>query len=106
MGQSFRTDRVRVTTNFYQFQDCPFNLCATIRTLSPTQPFLCQSQDRPRNRFDRLLDEINGDTFTHKATELRDRIAEITLKVELRTVIGAKRLDFANRVFELSQALK
>jgi len=34
IGQSFRAGRVRVVTNFYQFQGCPFCFCATITTLS------------------------------------------------------------------------
>ncbi len=54
----------------------------------------------------RLLDEINGDTFARKATELRDRIAEVTIRVEAADRDRGEQADLASRVFELSQALE
>jgi putative transposase len=46
-----------VTTNFYQFQDCPFNLCATIRTLSEHW-----TRIRTNNVLERIMREIRRRT--------------------------------------------
>jgi site-specific DNA recombinase len=65
---------------------------------------LRQQEDRLLNL--RLLDEINGDTFARKATELRDRIAEVTLRIEAADRDRGDQAALATRVFELSQALE
>ncbi len=64
---------------------------------------LRQQQDRLLNL--RLLDEINSDTFAAKSTELRDRIAAITLQLEAADRGREEQADLAIKVFELSQSL-
>jgi site-specific DNA recombinase len=61
-------------------------------------------QDRLLNL--RLLDEIDADTFARKYTELRDRIAQLTLQLEAANRSRDELADVAIKVFELSQALK
>lgn len=53
-----------------------------------------------------LLDEVNVETFARKSTELRDRIAKATLKVEAADRNRGEQAELASRVFELSQALE
>ncbi len=65
---------------------------------------LRQQQDRLLNL--RLLDEIDRDTFAAKNTELRDRIAEIALRIESADRSRSEQAELAERVFELSQALE
>jgi DNA invertase Pin-like site-specific DNA recombinase len=65
---------------------------------------LRQQEDRLLNL--RLLDEINGDTFARKSTELRDRIADLSLKVEATDRNRSEQAELAIKVFELSQALE
>lgn len=60
-------------------------------------------QDRLLNL--RLLDEIEVDTFGRKNTELRDRIAGLTLKLEAGHRRRDEHADLAQKVFELSQSL-
>jgi site-specific DNA recombinase len=54
----------------------------------------------------RLLDEINGDMYGRESTELRDRIAELSLKVEATDRNRIEQAELAIKVFELSQALE
>jgi hypothetical protein len=61
-------------------------------------------QDRLLNL--RLLEEIDGDMFSLKSTELRDRIAGVTLKLESADRSRAEQADTAIRTFELSQSLE
>lgn len=51
----------------------------------------------------RLLEEIDGSTYSRKNTELRDRTAQLSLQIEAcdRAEYG----DLAAKVFELSQRL-
>jgi site-specific DNA recombinase len=64
---------------------------------------LRQQQDRLLNL--RLLDEINESTFAAKGTELRDRIARLSLDVEACDRGRSEQGAAADRVFELSQTL-
>ena len=64
-----------------------------------------------RNQRDQLLnlrlhEEIEQDTFAAKNTELRDRIAQVTLQVEACDRSSSERADVAVKAFELSQTLK
>ena len=65
---------------------------------------LQQQEDKLLNL--RLLDEINADTFATKSTELRDRIADVTLRVEATNRGRSEHAELAIKVFELSQALQ
>ena len=53
----------------------------------------------------RLLGEIEADTFGRKNTELRDRIATLTLQLEASHRQRDEYADIAQKVFELSQSL-
>ena len=53
----------------------------------------------------RLLDEIDADTFASKGTELRDRMARLSLELEAADRDRGEQADLAMKVFELSQAL-
>lgn len=61
-------------------------------------------QDRLLNL--RLLEEIDADTYAAKHTELRDRIAKLTLEMEAADRCRDEQADLAQRVFELSQNLQ
>ncbi len=65
---------------------------------------LQQQEDRLLNL--RLLEEISTDTFAKKSTELRDRIADITLKIEAVSRNRSEQAELAIRTFELSQSLE
>ena len=54
----------------------------------------------------RLLEEIDQSTFASKSTELRDRIAQLTLQMEVCDRSRSERSDIAVKAFELSQALR
>ena len=64
---------------------------------------LRDQQDRLLNL--RLLDEIEAETFARKNTELRDRIAALTLQLESAHRGRDERADLAQRMFELLQRL-
>lgn len=66
--------------------------------------FLRNQRDQLLNL--RLLEEIEQSTFAEKNTELRDRIAAVTLQVEACDRSSAERADIAVKAFELSQTLK
>jgi len=53
----------------------------------------------------RLMKEINADTFAAKSTELRDRIARLSLEVEAADRGRGEMADTAVKAFELSQNL-
>lgn len=53
----------------------------------------------------RLLDEIDADTYAAKSTELRDRVAALTLQIEALNRGHDEDADIAIKAFELSQAL-
>ena len=53
----------------------------------------------------RLLDEIDSSTCSRKSTELRDRIAQLSLQIEACDRGRAEYGDLAEKVFELSQSL-
>ena len=54
----------------------------------------------------RLLEEIEADTFSAKGAELRERMDEIKLQMEIQDRNQAERIEIAERVFELSQTLE
>ena len=64
---------------------------------------LRNQQDRLLNL--RLLEEIDAGTFAKKGTELRDRIARLTLQAEACDRGRAEHTDIALKAFELSQRL-
>ena len=64
---------------------------------------LRQQQDKLLNL--RLAEEIDADAFPAKGTELRDRIATITLQIEVVDRDRGEQAELAIKVFELSQAL-
>ena len=53
----------------------------------------------------RLLEEIDGSTFSRKSTELRDRVAQLSLQIEAHDRGRAEYGELAEKVFELSQSL-
>ena len=64
-----------------------------------------------RDQQDRLLnlrqmDEIDSDAFLEKTTDLRDRVANLTLQLEAADRSRAEQADLAMKVIELSQSLK
>ena len=61
---------------------------------------LRQQQDRLLNL--RLFEEIDETTFSGKSTELRDRIAKLSLELE---ACDRGRAELAEKAFELSQTL-
>src|SRR5205085_6600464 len=65
---------------------------------------LRQQQDRLLNL--RLMDEVNQETFASKSTELRERIARLSLDVEANDRNRAETAELAEKVFELSQTLE
>ncbi|NOZ39135.1 MAG: hypothetical protein GXP24_02770 [Planctomycetes bacterium] len=54
----------------------------------------------------RLLEEIDQGTFASKGTELRDRLAKLTLQVESHDRGRSEVGEIAVKAFELSQTLK
>jgi site-specific DNA recombinase len=65
---------------------------------------LRQQQDRLLNL--RLLEEIDQEGFAAKNTELRDRIARLSLDLEACGESKAVQNELAQKLFELSQSLK
>ncbi|WP_146460259.1 hypothetical protein [Rubripirellula tenax] len=54
----------------------------------------------------RLLEEIDADTFAHKARELRDEAASLRLEIERCDRGRNETIDIAVKAFELSQSLR
>ncbi|MEZ5948752.1 MAG: hypothetical protein R3C12_05930 [Planctomycetaceae bacterium] len=54
----------------------------------------------------RLLEEIDADTFAHKARELRDEAATLRLEIERCDRGRDEIIDIAVKAFELSQSLR
>lgn len=54
----------------------------------------------------RLMEEIEADTFASKSTELRDKIAQLTLQLESADRGRAEHAETAIKAFELSQSLE
>lgn len=65
---------------------------------------LRQQQDKLLNL--RLADEIDADAFAMKKTELRDRMANVTLQIEVVDRDRGEQGELAIKTFELSQALE
>jgi hypothetical protein len=65
---------------------------------------LRQQQDKLLNL--RLAEEIDADAFATKKTELRDRIANVTLQMEVVDRDRGEQSELAIKTFELSQALE
>ena len=53
-----------------------------------------------------MADEIDQETFARKQTELRDRLATITLQRDVLIRSHDENADLAVKVFELSQTLR
>jgi site-specific DNA recombinase len=68
------------------------------------QNLLVSNQDRLLNM--RINDEIDQDSFAHKQTELRDRLASIKLQQEVVDRSHDENAELAVKVFELSQTLR
>jgi site-specific DNA recombinase len=68
------------------------------------QTLLTGQQDRLLNM--RLSDAIDDDTFAHKHTELRDRLASIKLQLDAVDRSRDETAELAVKVFELSQTLR
>ena len=66
--------------------------------------FTRNQQDRLLNL--RLLDEIDEQTFAAKNTELRDRIAKLSLRLDVDDRSRAERGEEALKAIELSQMLR
>ena len=75
-----------------------------LRSLEREITRLVRQQDELLNL--RLNDEIQGDTFGRKSTELRDREARLRLQVEACTRGRHEDADLATKAFELSQSLR
>lgn len=54
----------------------------------------------------RLLEEIDESTFASKHTEIRDRVAKLTLQMEASDRGSSENADIAVKAFELSQMLQ
>jgi site-specific DNA recombinase len=54
----------------------------------------------------RLLQEIDGDTFSRKSIELRDRIGKLKAQLQSNDGDRSEQASLAAKVFELSQALE
>jgi len=65
---------------------------------------LRQQQDKLLNL--RLAEEIDADAFAMKKTELRDRMAHVTLQMEVVDRDRGEQGELAVKTFELSQALE
>lgn len=65
---------------------------------------LRQQQDQLLNL--RLLQEVEGDTFSRKRTELRDRIATHTVQLQAADTDRVQQVQLAAKVFEHSQGLE
>jgi site-specific DNA recombinase len=72
--------------------------------LSRQLTLLRRQQDQLLNL--RLLEEIDQDTFAAKGTELRDRIAQLSIQVDSHDRGRAEQGEIAVKAFELSQTLK
>lgn len=75
-----------------------------ITELNRQLTMLRRQQDQLLNM--RLLEEIDQDTFAAKATELRDRIAHLTVEVDVCDRGRAENGEIALAAFELSQTLR
>ncbi len=72
--------------------------------LQRQETLLVQQQDRLLNL--RLADEIDQNTYAHKATQLRDRLASIKLQLDVIDRSHDENSELAVNVFELSQTLR
>ena len=72
--------------------------------LQRQESLLIAQQDRLLNL--RIDDQIDQDTFAHKHTELRDRLAAIKLQLDALDRSHDENAELAAKVFELSQTLK
>ncbi len=75
----------------------------TISRIERDMTLLREQQARLLNL--RLLDEIDGDTFAAKNTELRDRIAACSTQLDATDRGREEQADLAIKTFELSQSL-
>ena len=71
--------------------------------LQRQETLIVGQQDRLLNM--RLADEIDEASFAAKQTELRDRLSNIKLQLEVLDRSHDEYADLASRVFELSQSL-
>lgn len=77
---------------------------AEVAEIKRQHALIQQQQDRLLNL--RLLDEINGDTFASKSTELRDQLATLRLQLDVADRQKDEYADIAVKAFELSQTLR
>jgi site-specific DNA recombinase len=77
---------------------------AEVAEIKRQHALIQQQQDRLLNL--RLLDEINGDTFASKSTELRDQLAKLRLQLDIADRQKDEYTDIAVKAFELSQVLR
>ncbi|MFN3160509.1 MAG: recombinase family protein [Rubinisphaera brasiliensis] len=87
-----------------QTKDAQTDSLAQRAELQRQETLLVQQQDRLLNM--RLNDEIDQDTFAAKHTELRDRLANIKLQLDVVDRSHDETAELAAKVFELSQTLK
>jgi site-specific DNA recombinase len=92
-------DVLRAKTKFVQ-QESAEKLTELQRQHSSIQ----QQQEKLLNM--RLADEIDGEVFSRKSVELRDRAARLVLKIEGNNRQGNEYEDVAVKTFELSQSLR
>jgi hypothetical protein len=76
---------------------------ARVADLNRQISLVVQQEDRLVNM--RMLDEIDGETFVSKKTELRDRAAALRLQLEATDRQHDEVADLAVKAFELSQTL-
>ena len=91
-------EQIRKTTKADQ-EDSRVRVAELNRQLT----LVVQQQDRLVNL--RLLDEIEADTYAAKATELRDRAADLRLQLEAAGREHDEVAEIAVKAFELSQSL-
>ncbi|WP_437190994.1 recombinase family protein [Planctomicrobium sp. SH527] len=87
-----------------QTKDSQAEKLAMRAELQRQETLLAQQQNRLLNL--RLDESIDQDTYAHKATELRDRLASIKLQLDALDRSNDEMAELASKVFELSQTLK
>ncbi|MBA3313513.1 MAG: recombinase family protein [Planctomycetota bacterium] len=86
-----------------QTRDAQADSAAQRTELQRQATLLVQQQDRLLNL--RIADNIDEQTFAHKQTELRDRLASIKLQLDVVDRSHDEMSELASKVFELSQTL-
>ena len=84
-------------------QPCEFEFRAS-RSATLRWTLIAAQQHRLLNL--RIEDQIDESAFNRKQTEMRDRLAAITLQTEVLDRTRDENAELASRVFELSQTLR